>query len=57
MFLLLKFRLIDYIAMDIKSSLDFDCYSKAAGIKDKILLERVKDSITFPIVIIDKIVD
>jgi hypothetical protein len=43
--------------MDIKSSLDFDCYSKAAGIKDKILLERVKDSITFPIVIIDKIVD
>ncbi|OGD35515.1 anaerobic ribonucleoside-triphosphate reductase activating protein [Candidatus Atribacteria bacterium RBG_16_35_8] len=43
---LLKFRLIDYIAMDIKSSLDFDCYSKAAGIKDKILLERVKDSIT-----------
>ena len=43
---LLKFRLIDYIAMDIKSSLDFDCYSKAAGIKGKILLERVKDSIT-----------
>ncbi len=43
---LIKFRLIDYIAMDIKSSLDFDCYSKAAGIKDKILLERVKDSIT-----------
>jgi len=43
---LLKFRLIDYIAMDIKSSLDFDCYYKAAGIKDKILLEKVKDSIT-----------
>jgi len=42
---LLSFGLIDYIAMDIKSSLDFDNYSKAAGIKDKILLERVKDSI------------
>jgi len=31
--------------MDIKSSLDFDNYSKAAGIKDKILLENVKNSI------------
>ena len=42
---LLGLGLVDYIAMDIKSSLDFDKYSKAAGIKDKILLERVKDSI------------
>ncbi len=42
---LLGLGLVDYIAMDIKSSLDFDNYSKAAGIKDKILLERVKDSI------------
>ena len=42
---LLNFGLVDYIAMDIKSSLDFDNYSKAAGIKDKIVLEKVKDSI------------
>lgn len=42
---LLGLGLVDYVAMDIKSSLDFDNYSKAAGIKDKILLERVKDSI------------
>lgn len=42
---LLGLGLVDYIAMDIKSSLDFDNYSKAAGIKDKILLEKVKDSI------------
>lgn len=42
---LLSLGLVDYVAMDIKSSLDFDNYSKAAGIKDKILLERVKDSI------------
>ncbi|MHC2994830.1 MAG: anaerobic ribonucleoside-triphosphate reductase activating protein [Candidatus Atribacteria bacterium] len=42
---LLGLGLVDYIAMDIKSSLDFDNYSKAAGIKDKTLLEKVKDSI------------
>lgn len=42
---LLGLGLVDYIAMDIKSSLDFDNYSKAAGIRDKILLEKVKDSI------------
>lgn len=42
---LLDFGLVDYIAMDIKSSLDFGNYSKAAGIKDKIVLEKVKDSI------------
>lgn len=42
---LLDFGLVDYIAMDIKSSLDFDNYSKAAGTKDKIVLEKVKDSI------------
>ncbi|MCG2821753.1 MAG: hypothetical protein L6371_07755, partial [Candidatus Atribacteria bacterium] len=28
-----------------KSSLDFDNYSKAAGIKDKMMMEKVKDSI------------
>jgi len=42
---LIDFNLVDYIAMDIKSSLDFDNYSKAAGIKDKMMLEKVKDSI------------
>jgi pyruvate formate lyase activating enzyme len=42
---LLNLGLVDYIAMDIKSSLDFENYSKAAGIKDKIMLEKVKDSI------------
>ena len=42
---LLNLGLVDYIAMDIKSSLDFNNYSRAAGIKDKIMLERAKDSI------------
>jgi len=42
---LLNLGLVDYIAMDIKSSLDFNNYSRAAGIKDKIMLEKVKDSI------------
>jgi pyruvate formate lyase activating enzyme len=42
---LLDFSLVDYIALDIKSSLNFNNYSKAAGIKDKIVLEKVKDSI------------
>jgi len=42
---LLNLDLVDYIAMDIKSSLDFGNYSKAAGIKDKVILDKVKDSI------------
>lgn len=42
---LIDFNLVDYIAMDIKSSLDFENYSKAAGIKDRSLLVSVKDSI------------
>jgi pyruvate formate lyase activating enzyme len=42
---LLNLGLVDYIAMDIKSSLDFNNYSKAAGIKEKVVLEKVKDSI------------
>jgi pyruvate formate lyase activating enzyme len=42
---LLNFNLVDYIALDIKSSLNFEHYSKAAGIKDKIMIEKVKDSI------------
>jgi len=42
---LLNLGLVDYIAMDIKSSLDFDNYSKAAGIKNKMILEKIKSSI------------
>jgi pyruvate formate lyase activating enzyme len=42
---LLNFNLVDYVALDIKSSLDFDNYSKAAGTKDRILIEKVKESI------------
>lgn len=42
---LIDFGLVDYIAMDIKSSLDFNNYFRAAGIKDKIMLEKVKESI------------
>jgi len=42
---LIDFGLVDYIALDIKSSLDFKNYFKAAGIKDKMMMERVKDSI------------
>lgn len=42
---LLNLNLVDYIAMDIKSSLDFDNYSKAAGIKDEKILKEVQDSI------------
>ena len=42
---LLNLGLVDYIAMDIKSSLDFDNYSKSAGIKNKLMLEKVKNSI------------
>jgi len=42
---LLNLGLVDYIAMDIKSSLDFENYSKSAGINDRIMMEKVKDSI------------
>ena len=42
---IINLSLVDYIAMDIKSSLDFNNYSKATGIKGKVILEKVKDSI------------
>jgi len=42
---ILSLSLVDYIAMDIKSSLDFNNYSKATGIKDKMIFEKVIDSI------------
>lgn len=38
-------KLVDYIAMDIKSALTFPEYSKASGIKDPGLLHKVKKSI------------
>jgi len=38
-------NLVDYIAMDIKSSLDLSSYVQASGVKDKKWLERVKRSI------------
>lgn len=38
-------KLVDYIAMDIKSSLDLGSYVQASGVKDKKWLERVKRSI------------
>lgn len=42
---LLNFNLVDYIALDIKSSLDPDNYSKAAGIKIGMIIEKIKNSI------------
>ena len=38
-------ELIDYVAMDVKAPLDFDSYSRSAGINDRRTLERVRDSI------------
>jgi len=37
--------LIDYIAMDIKSSLDFENYSKSVGVREGFSLERIQKSI------------
>jgi len=42
---LLNFNLVDFIALDIKSSLDPDNYFKAACIQDEIIIEKIKDSI------------
>jgi pyruvate formate lyase activating enzyme len=38
-------ELIDYVAMDIKAPLDFESYSRSAGITDRRAFDRVKDSI------------
>ena len=38
-------ELIDYVAMDVKAPLDFESYSRSAGITDRRALDRVKDSI------------
>jgi len=42
---LLDEKLVDYIAMDIKTSLKWDKYSKVAGIKDRKLFENVLKSV------------
>jgi len=42
---LIKEDLVDYVAMDIKAPLDFDSYSKSAGITDRRLIDRVRGSI------------
>jgi pyruvate formate lyase activating enzyme len=42
---LIDAALVDYVAMDIKAPLDFDSYSRSAGITDRRALERVRDSI------------
>ncbi|MBU0478556.1 anaerobic ribonucleoside-triphosphate reductase activating protein [bacterium] len=41
----IKRKLVNYIAMDIKAALDFTSYSKSTGIKNPLILEKVKDSI------------
>ena len=38
-------KLVNYIAMDIKAPLDFPLYSKSTGIKNPLILKKVKDSI------------
>jgi pyruvate formate lyase activating enzyme len=38
-------ELVDYVAMDVKAPLDFDSYSRSAGISDRRTLERVRDSV------------
>jgi pyruvate formate lyase activating enzyme len=37
--------LVDYVAMDVKAPLDFDSYSRSAGITDRRTFDRVRDSI------------
>ncbi len=37
--------LVDYVAMDIKAPLDFESYSRSAGITDRRAFEKVKDTI------------
>ena len=42
---IIRKKLVDYIAMDIKSPLEFTSYQKSAGIRREFYLERVKRSI------------
>ncbi len=41
----IKNKLVNYIAMDVKAPLDFKSYFKSTGIKSPLILENVKDSI------------
>ena len=41
----IKRKLVNYIAMDVKAPLNFFSYSKSTGIKNPSVLEKVKDSI------------
>ena len=38
-------ELIDYVAMDIKGPLDFESYSRSAGITDRRVLDKVRGSV------------
>jgi pyruvate formate lyase activating enzyme len=42
---LIRRDLVDYVAMDIKAPLDFESYSRSAGITDPRLVERVRDCV------------
>ena len=42
---LISKELLDYVAMDVKAPLDFDAYSKSAGISDRRTFDKVRDSI------------
>ncbi len=41
----LEMGIVDYVAMDIKGPLDFQAYSRSAGIRNGKLLEKVKETI------------
>jgi len=42
---LIRRELVDYVAMDVKAPLDFESYSRSAGITEARLVERVRDSV------------
>jgi len=42
---IIKQKLVEYIAMDIKGPLNFKAYAHSIGVKNKYVLERVKKSI------------
>ncbi len=42
---LMRDGLVDYVAMDVKAPLDFDSYSRSAGITDRRTFERVRESV------------
>lgn len=42
---IIKQKLVDYIALDIKAPLEQEAYTRAVGVSDKDVLKRVKESI------------